>query len=63
MTENREFHLLERRWLSERNSERRAELLREIEEAELQYAIKYGIYRDLVTGSRTEVGLSRENSE
>ena len=62
MTDNREFNLLERRWLSERTSERREELLREIAEAELQYALKYGIYRDLVTGDRTEVGLSREKT-
>ena len=62
MTENREFDLLERRWLSERTSEGQEELLREIEEAELQYAIKYGIYRDRVTRSRTEAGLSKEKT-
>ena len=53
MTGNRNFDRLERRLLSERNSERQEEFFREIEEAELQYAIKYGIYRDLVIGSRT----------
>ena len=63
MTGNRNFDLLERRLLSERDSEREEEFLREIDEAELQYAIIYGTYREFVIDSRTEGNSARCSSQ
>ena len=55
------FDRLERRWVAEAETGavQAAETLREIQEMEVEYAVRFGIYRDLVSGNKTELGIAR----
>ena len=57
-----EFDLLERRWVSEKNLDRKNQLLQDVFDAEVQYAQSYGIYDDLVTGNRTVESVSKRKT-
>ena len=56
------FDVLERRWFSEIDPERRAQLYRAVQDAEVQFAITCGIYGDLVFGNRSLVSISKEKT-
>ena len=57
-----EFHTLEQRWKTEENETKKYELQRAVSDLEVKYAVTHGVYRDLLTGERTEEGLAKEKT-
>ena len=57
-----EFGLLENQWHWEKDEVSKMELYKQIEDAEMSYALEYGIYHDIVTGQQTERAIAKQKT-
>ena len=56
------FEKLETDWLHERDPLQQQSLYSSVQEAEVAFALKYGIYSDLVTGNQTELSVAKDKT-
>ena len=54
------FETLENQWLNEADSLQQQILYKSIFEAEVAFAVKFGIYSDLITGNQKELSVAKD---
>ena len=56
------FFALEQKWLTECNSEEKKRLYKEVEKAEVNYAIRLHMYDDILVGNQTIQSIAKEKT-
>ena len=56
------FAVLENRWLHETNMLQQQSLYKAVFEAEVAFAVEFGVYADLITGNKTVLSIAKDKT-